>query len=92
MLVLENKVYNAGRMSWSGKCKIKHPWWSNPGHTYTMGGSNFELVTEENDLEEIFDNQLDFGKHIRCIGAIQELHDAWEWVSENVTGVTGTVT
>ena len=50
--------------------------------THTQwGGSNFELVTEENDLEEIFDNQLDFGKHIRCIGAIQELHNTWKGVS-----------
>ena len=30
---------------------------------------------EENDLEVIFDNQLDSGKHFRCIGAIHELHN-----------------
>ena len=39
----------------------------NPGHTYPMGGRNLGVVTEEKDLGVWFDNQLDFGKHIRSI-------------------------
>ena len=49
------------------KCKVMHLGRSNPGHTYTMGGRNLGVVTEEKDLGVWFDNQLDFGKHIRSI-------------------------
>ena len=33
----------------------------------TMGGRNLGVVSEEKDLGVWFDNQLDFGKHIRSI-------------------------
>ena len=31
------------------------------------GGTHLEVVTEERDLGVIFDNRLDFDKHIRII-------------------------
>ena len=49
------------------KCNVMPLGRSNPGHTYTMGGRNLGVVTEEKDLGVWFDNQLDFGKHIRSI-------------------------
>ena len=47
------------------KCKIMHLGNSNPGHTYTMGGANLTATTEEKDLGVIFDDRLEFDKHIR---------------------------
>ena len=47
------------------KCKIMHLGSSNPGHTYTMGGANLTTTTEEKDLGVIFDDRLEFDKHIR---------------------------
>ena len=50
-----------------GKCKIMHLGKWNPKHTYTMGGENLTVTTEEKDLGVIFDEELEFGKHIRVM-------------------------
>ena len=47
------------------KCKVMHLGSSNPGHTYNMGGANLTVTTEEKDLGVIFDDRLEFDKHIR---------------------------
>ena len=47
------------------KCKIMHLGKRNPRHTYTMGGGNLMVTTEERDLGVVFDEKLDFSRHIR---------------------------
>ena len=49
------------------KCKVMHLGNKNPKHTYTMGGENLAVTTEEKDLGVIFDEKLEFGKHIKVI-------------------------
>ena len=50
-----------------GKCKVMHLGRLNQCQSYTMGGENLEVTTEERDLGVLFDNKLDFGNHIRAI-------------------------
>ena len=50
-----------------GKCKIMHLGKDNPKHTYSMGGENLTVTTEEKDLGVIFDEKLEFDKHIRVM-------------------------
>ena len=49
------------------KCKIMHLGKWNPKHIYTMGGENLTVTTEEKDLGVIFDEKLEFDKHIRLM-------------------------
>ena len=49
------------------KCKIMHLGKWNPKHTYTMGGVNLTVTKEEKDLGVIFDEKLEFDRHIRVM-------------------------
>ena len=49
------------------KCKVMHLGSGNPRHTYTMGGEDLAVTTEEKDLGVIFDEKLEFSKHIKVI-------------------------
>ena len=49
------------------KCKIMHLGNTNPGHTYTMNGTNLTTTTEERDLGVLVDDKLKFDKHIKEI-------------------------
>ena len=49
------------------KCKVMHLGKWNPRSAYTMGGENLAVTTEEKDLGVIFDEKLEFGKHIRVM-------------------------
>ena len=49
------------------KCKIMHLGRLNPKQTYTMGGVDLTVTTEEKDLGVLIDDKLDFGKHIKDI-------------------------
>ena len=49
------------------KCKIMHLGNTNPGHTYTMNGTNLTTTTEERDLGVLVDDKLKFDKHIKKI-------------------------
>ena len=50
-----------------GKCKVMHLGSSNPRNKYTMGGTEVMVTTEERDLGVMFDESLEFDKHIREI-------------------------
>ena len=49
------------------KCKIMHLGRLNPKHTYTMGNRDLAVTSEEKDLGVIFDENLEFDKHIKTI-------------------------
>lgn len=49
------------------KCKIMHLGRLNPKHTYTMGGGELTVTTEEKDLGVLVDDKLIFDKHIKEI-------------------------
>ena len=49
------------------KCKVMHLGRLNPKHTYTMGGRNLAVTSEEKDLGVTFDERLEFNKHITGI-------------------------
>ena len=63
-----------------GKCKVMHLGRLNQCQSYTMGGENLEVTTEERDLGVLFDNKLDFGNHITIIRAITNIRqiECWE--------------
>ena len=49
------------------KCKIMHLGATNPKHTYTMGGTNLAVTSEERDLGVLIDDKLSFRSHIKGI-------------------------
>ena len=49
------------------KCKIMHLGSTNPKHTYTMGGTNLSVTSEEKDLGVLIDDKLNFRSHIKGI-------------------------
>ena len=49
------------------KCKIMHLGTTNPKHTYTMGGTNLAVTSEERDLGVLIDDKLSFRNHIKGI-------------------------
>ena len=49
------------------KCKIMHLGSKNQKHTYTMGGRNLAVTTEERDLGILIDDKLNFESHIKGI-------------------------
>ena len=49
------------------KCKIMHLGSTNPKHTYTMGGTNLAVTSEEKDLGVLIDDKLNFRSHIKGI-------------------------
>ena len=49
------------------KCKVMHLGRLNPKHTYTMGDRDLTVTSEEKDLGVIFDENLEFDKHIKTI-------------------------
>ena len=49
------------------KCKIMHLGLTNPKHTYTMGGTNLAVTSEEKDLGVLIDDKLNFRSHIKGI-------------------------
>ena len=55
---------HTGTTEWKTSCFVGK--W-NPKHTYTMGGENLTVTTEEKDLGVIFDEKLEFDKHIRIM-------------------------
>ena len=50
-----------------GKCKIMHLGKENPKNKYYMGGAELMVTSEEKDLGVVFDEALEFEKHIRGI-------------------------
>lgn len=44
----------------SGKCKVMHLGYHNPGHAYVLNGTLIEATSEEKDLGVIIDDQLKF--------------------------------
>ena len=50
-----------------GKCKIMHLGKDNPKNRYYMGGAELAVTSEEKDLGVVFDETLEFEKHIRGI-------------------------
>ena len=49
------------------KCKIMHLGPKNLKHTYTMGGTDLAVTSEEKDLGVLIDNKLNFRSHIKGI-------------------------
>lgn len=49
------------------KCKIMHLGKTNSKHTYTVGGTNLIVTTEERDLGLLIDDKLNFRSHIKGI-------------------------
>ena len=49
------------------KCKVMHLGRLNPKHTYTMGGKDLTVTSQEKDLGVTFDDRLEFDKHITGI-------------------------
>ena len=49
------------------KCKIMHLGTTNPRHTYTMGGNDLAVTSEEKDLGVLIDDRLNFRSHIKGI-------------------------
>ena len=49
------------------KCKIMHLGSTNLKHTYTMGGTNLAVTSEEKDLGVLIDDKLNFRSHIKAI-------------------------
>ena len=49
------------------KCKIMHLGSTNLKHTYTMGGTNLAVTSEEKDLGVLIDDKLLFRSHIKGV-------------------------
>ena len=49
------------------KCKIMHLGYTNPKHTYSMGGADLTVTSKEKDLGVLIDDELKFDSHIKEI-------------------------
>ena len=47
------------------KCKIMHLGTTKPKQTYTMGGTNLAVTSEEKDLGVLINDKLNFRNHIK---------------------------